>query len=373
MIRVSRSIEKLIPYKPGKPIEETQREYGLTKVVKLASNENPLGMSPKAIEALHAKENEYHLYPDAMSFTTLQAVAKAWNYDVREVTLGNGSNELIDLLIRVLCEPGVDSVAYPKYSFVAYGVCANGNRAQIFESAVDADLKPDLSQLAELVLKEKSIRLVFLANPNNPTGHLIRKTELKEFLKKVAPKPDLFVVIDEAYVEYITDAEFESASVLRKEFPFVLQLRTFSKVYGMGGVRLGSLLAPEELIGLINRVRNPFNVSVVAQVAGAAAVGDTDFIKKTLALNQQQLPILVKGLTQLGFKVFPSQVNFVLVELQKPQIQLDAQTVYIECLKRGLILRPVANYGLHNHLRISVGSESENSFALEVLNSVLKV
>lgn len=364
-MRVSSEIKNLVPYKPGKPISETQREYGLSKVIKLASNENPLGPSPKALEAIRKHLADLHRYPDPAGFDLIQKTSKAWGMAPTHLALGNGSNEIIDLLIRIFCEPGEKILTTDK-AFVAYPICAQAARVQTLKVPLKPDFTMDLDAMADIALKDSSVRLVFLPNPNNPTGTYVGKQAIANFMERVGQRPDLLIVFDEAYNEFVRAADYASGQLWMKDYPSVVVIRTFSKVYGLAGLRLGVMLAQPEVIDLYHRVRNPFNTNELAQVAAIAALDDEDYIKKSQQLTWDGLDQIYLGLENLGLKYLPSQANFVLFDTQR-----EAQPVYEQLLRKGLILRPVGNYGLPNHLRWTVGLADENQIILEALKEVL--
>jgi len=334
-VKVSSEILSLVPYKTGKPISEAQREYGLKSVVKLASNENPLGPSPKAIEAVEKALKNQNLYPDPSCYELVHLISQKWSISSKKVAIGNGSNEIIDLLIRIFCEPGEDLEAMAQF---------------LVES-------PDKGR----------VRIVFIPNPNNPTGSYVGREAVRQFLEKVKDLPDLLIVFDEAYNEFVRAKDYSSAQDFMTQFPNVLVIRTFSKAYGLAGFRLGVLLAPDFVVDLFNRVRNPFNVNDLAQVAARAALSDDDFLKRTQEVTWLGLDQIYQGLNDLGLKYVPSQGNFVLFDTQRDVVQVNEAL-----LKRGVILRPVMNYGFQTHMRMSVGTHEENQKALQALLEVLK-
>lgn len=364
-MRVSSEIKNLIPYKPGKPISETQREYGLSQVIKLASNENPLGPSPKALEAIRHHLENLHRYPDPAGYELIQKISKAWKVAPSHVALGNGSNEIIDLLIRIFCEPGEKILTTDK-AFVAYPICAQAARVETVRVPLRSDYTMDLEGMANLALKDPKIRIVFLPNPNNPTGTYVGRKEIADFMEKVGHRPDLLIVFDEAYNEYVRAADYASGQEWMKDHPSVVVIRTFSKVYGLAGLRLGAMLAQPEVIDLYHRVRNPFNTNELAQVAAIAALDDVEFIKNSQKLTWDGLDQIYRGLQDLELKFLASQANFVLFDTER-----DASQVYELLLRQGLILRPVGNYGLPKHLRWTVGLADENQLILGALKEVL--
>jgi histidinol-phosphate aminotransferase len=365
---VSAQILNLVPYKPGKPIAETQREYNLTEVVKLASNENALGPSPAAIKAMEKWIKEQHIYPDPSSYELVQKLSQKWSIPVNRIGIGNGSNEIIDLLIRIFCEPG-DSILTSQAAFVAYQVCAQAARVQVRTVPLKEPLTLDLQAMADDFFQNstKKIKLVFIPNPNNPTGTCVGAKEVDQFLQRLGNRDDVLLVFDEAYTEFVRDPEFKEALSFQSQYNNVIVIKTFSKVYGLAGLRLGALVAPEYVLELYNRVRNPFNVNSLAQAAGVAALDDEGYIKMSQKMVWNGLDFWEMNLQRLGLKYFPSQANFILVDLNR-----NAQACFEYLLRLGVILRPVANYGFPNYIRISIGLESENQKALAAIEKMLK-
>jgi histidinol-phosphate aminotransferase len=363
-VKVSRDILSLTPYQPGKPIAEAKRELGLDSIYKLASNENPLGASPNALKAIEAELNQVHRYPDATAFGMLQAFSKHVRLPATEIAFGNGSNELIDLLIRIYCEPG-DAIATSAAAFIAYKICAQAARVRTVETPLRADGTFDLSALRDAVENDSRIRLIFIANPNNPTGTYTGRKELEALLAFCATR-EVLVVLDEAYVEFVRAKDYVSGLELRAKFPGLVVLRTMSKVYGLAGLRVGFAIAQTEVVDLIQRVRNPFNVNSLGQVATVAALADQSHVKKVCELTWQGLDFLAREIETLGLKFYPSQANFLLVDCGQ-----DSEKLFSALLRKGVIVRPVKNYGFPTHLRISVGTDVENRAAITALKAVL--
>lgn len=366
-MKVSAEILNLIPYKPGKPIAETQREYGLKEVIKLASNENPLGPSPKAIEAVKLFLMQQHRYPDSVGYELVQKISEVWRVPASQVALGNGSNEIIDLLIRIYCEPG-DSILTSESAFIAYQVCAQAARVRVRTVPLRSDLTMDLKAIADYFFRNPTmnIRMIFIPNPNNPTGTLVGGEELDEFLVRLGNRDDVLLVFDEAYTEFVRDKNFKEAARFYKDYSNVLVLKTFSKVYGMAGLRLGALLAPEYVLEYYNRVRNPFNINDLAQVAGISALEDEEYIANSQKTVWEGLDYFYKELTRLKLPYYPSQANFVLFDTKR-----NAEQAYVNLLKKGLILRPVQNYGFKTFLRMTVGKMEENKKAIIAIEKML--
>ncbi|WP_374029856.1 histidinol-phosphate transaminase [Bdellovibrio bacteriovorus] len=367
-MKISPEILNLVPYKPGKPISETQREYGLTTVYKLASNENPLGPSPKAMAAVKEALARQNLYPDPSHYELLQTISKEWGFPTKQLAIGNGSDELIDLLTRIFCEPK-EGVLTSVAAFNAYEVSAQANRAAILRVPLTKDYRFDLPKIADYFFAhpEQNIRLIFVSNPNNPTGTFATKNEMEAFFEKVGNRDDVMIVFDEAYNEFVRDPQYVSAQKYINKYKNLIVLRTFSKIYGLAGFRLGAMIAPPEVVEVFNRVRKPFNVNDLAQVAANAALQDKEFIERSQQICWKGLDYFYKKLEELGLPYIPSQGNFVMFDTLR-----DAAKVNEALLRRGIIMRPLLNYGFKTHLRLSVGLEHENEAALQALAEVLK-
>lgn len=367
-MKISPEILNLVPYKPGKPISETKREYGLSTVYKLASNENPLGPSPKALEAVKKVLNEQSFYPDPSHYNLLQTLSQEWGVEKDRLAIGNGSDELIDLLTRIYCEPG-SGVLTSEAAFNAYEVSAPANRAKIHKVPMAPGYKFDLPAIAEYFLNnpQLDIRLIFVSNPNNPTGTYVNKTEVEQFLEKLGNRDDVMIIFDEAYNECVRASDYASAQNYINKYSNLIILRTFSKIYGLAGFRVGAMVAPVETVEIYNRVRKPFNVNDLAQVAANAAVQDKEFIERSRQICWKGLDYFYKKLEELGLPYILSQGNFVMFDTLR-----DAAKVNEALLRRGIIMRPLLNYGFKTHLRLSVGLEHENEAAMQALAEVLK-
>jgi len=366
-VKVSPEIVSLIPYKPGKPISETQREYGLTKVIKLASNENPLGPSPKAVAAIKNLLQDLHRYPDPSAYELIHTLSKKWNFPVSQLGLGNGSDELIDVLVRIYCEPG-DGVLTSEAAFSAYEISAQANRAKVHRVPLRPGFKFDLKALGDYFFShpEARIRLIFIANPNNPTGTYAPRSEVEEFLSRLGNREDVLVIFDEAYNEFVRAQDYANADGFIRKYKNVIALRTFSKIYGLAGLRLGAMVAPGEVVEVFNRVRKPFNVNDLAQVAAVAALQDSEFIAASQQIVWKGLDYFYEKLQKMGLPFIESQGNFVMFETLR-----DASLVNEALLRKGIIMRPIKNYGFPTHLRLSVGTEEENEAAMVALEEVL--
>jgi histidinol-phosphate aminotransferase len=367
--QVPEYIRSLAPYVPGKPIEETQREFKLKRVIKLASNENPLGPSPKALAALRGQLRELHRYPDSSAFHLKAALGRHLKVEPGAILVGNGSNDVIDMLVRTFCVPG-DAIATAQAAFVAYRICAQIHGVRTLEAPLTRDLRFDLPAIARLVREDARTKIVFIANPNNPTGTHVTGDELRAFLREVSRLRggSVLVALDYAYWEYVTARDLPDAMELYREFPNVVVLRTFSKAYGLAGLRVGYGVARPELVGVMEKIRQPFNLNSLALVAATAALGDRAFVARARKANGEGLRFWQAQLRKLGIPFWPSQGNFLLADVQAGMGRRGVD-VYQGCLRRGVIFRPVANYGLHGALRISIGTKAENAYAARALGA----
>lgn len=360
-------VRALHPYLPGKPISELEREYGVSNIVKLASNENPLGPSPKAVAAIKKALDEMHLYPDGGGFALKQKLSGRLGVDPAWITLGNGSNDVLDLMCRAFLTPDHEAV-HSEYAFAVYpiGVQAVNAVARV-APANPADheqpLGHDLDAMAALV--NERTRLVFIANPNNPTGSWVNEAALRKFVENL-PETTL-VVVDEAYFEYVTEPTYPNAMPWVNEFPNLVVSRTFSKIYGLAGLRVGYVVSRPEVADAINRVRHPFNVNSLALVGAEAALDDDDFLIRSRDNNAKGMQQLAAGLDELGLKHAPSVGNFLLVDMEQP-----VAPFYEALLRHSVIVRPVGNYGLPNHLRMTIGRPEENQQLLDALKDCLQ-
>jgi len=370
-IQVPEYIRTLVPYVPGKPIEETQREFKIKRVVKLASNENPLGPSPKAIVALKAALSDVHRYPDASAWKLKQTLSKHLATSVDSLIAGNGSNEVIDFLIRTYCVPG-DAIVTSKAAFIAYRICAQIHGVGTLEAPLDERLRFDLPALTGLVREYDRAKIVFVANPNNPTGTYVTEAELRSFLDDVIKirGGSVLVALDYAYWEYVTAKDLPDPMKLLRDYPNVVVMRTFSKVYGLSGLRVGYGVANPDIIQSLEKVRQPFNMNSLGLAAAEAAVGDKAFVEKSRKNNREGMKFWEDNLKAMGIPSWPSQGNFLLADVSKG-LGKRGGDVYLSCLKRGVIFRPVANYGMIHALRISIGTPEENRIALAALSAEL--
>ena len=357
-------ISSLVPYPPGKPIEETEREFGITGVVKLASNENPLGPSPKAVAAVRESLASLHLYPDGSHFNLKKALAERLGCTSAELCIGNGSNEFIDLLPRVFVGRGRNLVTH-QAAFVIYKLCAQLQGVDCIEVPIDDKL--DVSVDAILAAVNSDTRMVMLANPNNPTGNFLNADEIDRLATELG-KRQILLVLDYAYWEYVTDKSIPDPMAVYRKHPHVVVLRTFSKVYGLAGVRVGYLIGDRKVTSMIERARQPFNVSNLALAAAVAALSDNDHLERSVKLNAESKAELARTLARYPVRVYPSQGNFMLVDMKRPSKEL-----YTEFLKCGVIIRPIANYGFPTFFRISAGLPAENQKLFAAMTSLFGV
>jgi len=349
------------PYIAGKPIEETKRQLGLKEVIKLASNENPFGPSPKAISAMKKCLGGVNRYPDSQSYFLKKRLARHFGLDPANFVLGNGSDELIDVLIKTLVEPD-ESIITSDTTFLEYGIIAQTNDRKVKKAPLRY-FKYDLAAMLKLV--DKKTKLVFIANPNNPTGTYVTKYEVAEFLNAL-PK-SVVVVFDEAYDTFIDVDDYPDSLSYFKRKKNIIILKTFSKAYGLAGLRLGYAIADAELVSYLERVRQPFNVNILAQAAGLAAIEDKKFLKKTRQLTLEGKDFIYQALSEMGLGYLPSVANFILVDVGK-----DGLEVFKSMLKFGVIVRDMKQYGLNNFIRVTIGTQKENERFVRVLKKVLR-
>ncbi len=358
-------IQALQPYLPGKPVAELEREYGITDAVKLASNENPFGPSPLALAAAREVLEDLSRYPEGSGWLLAGRLAGLHGLERDRVTLGNGSNDVLDIIARVFLTPAHEAV-FSQYAFAVYPIAvqAAGAKARI-APAHDGSKGPayghDLDAMYALVGPDT--RLVFIANPNNPTGTWLESNALEAFISSLPA--DVMVVVDEAYFEYVDKPGYPDASAWLQRFPNLIVTRTFSKAYGLAGLRVGYALSHPQVADLLNRVRQPFNVNMVAQAAALAALDDSEYLQHVVQRNREGMQQLLAGFGRLGLPYIESAGNFVAVETGRGLQRYEA------LLQRGVIVRPIANYGMPDHLRVTVGRADENARLLAALEQVL--
>ncbi len=358
------NVLNMVPYSPGKPIEEVKRELGLETVIKLASNENPMGPSPRAMEAIRGAVADLNLYPDGAGYGLKHAISKRFGVPAYSIVLGNGSDEIIQNIGLIFLGNPTDEVIAATPSFSRYEAVARLADCKIVNVPLNNGLRHDLKAMAAAVTS--NTKLIFIANPNNPTGTIVTKTEFDAFMADV---PDsVTVILDEAYYEFACQAPDYLSSI-----PYILAgrnvvgLRTFSKAYGLAGLRVGYGFVPSWIEDPINRARLTFNVNNLAQLAGVAALADDDHVRRTMANNAKGLDILVKGLQEEGATVPPSHTNFVFADIHR-----QARPVFDALLRKGIIVRPGDIFGTPTYLRITVGTEAENHAFVEAFRSVMR-
>jgi histidinol-phosphate aminotransferase len=349
-----KSVMHITPYIPGKPIEEVQREYGVRDVVKLASNENPLGPSRLAVKAISKKLGALNLYPESGAFYLRRALAKHLKIKENTLIFGNGSNELLHLIAEAFVSPG-DEVMFSALSFVVYPIAtdlAGGTAIQIPHKNFSHDIDGFIKRLSP------GTKLIYICNPNNPTGTFISKEEFEKLMSAVSPKT--IVALDEAYFEYVQDKNFPDGIKYLSKYPNLIVLRTFSKVYGLAGARIGYAAADPDIIEIIERIRAPFNASTPAQAGAEAALKDGAHIKKTLKTNSEGKSYLYSELKKLGIEFVPTQGNFIFVKFMS-----NCKVVFEELLKKGVIIRPQFD----NYARITIGAMAENRKLIKALKT----
>ncbi len=355
------SVAGLAPYQPGKPIEELQRELGIDEPVKLASNENPVGPSPLAIEAIKAALPELNRYPDGASYALVRKIAERHGVAPEQVFPASGSVEVINLLGFLFLRPGLNSV-YSEHSFAIYplATAAAGGEHKVVKTS--DGFAHDLEAMAAAI--DANTRIVFLGNPNNPTGTIYRRAEWKRFLERVPEH--VVIVADEAYFEFVRDGQYPDSLQDHDDQRLIITLRTFSKIFGLAGIRVGYAVARPDIIQMLHNVRQPFNVTSLAQVAAVAGMDDTAHLARTLQVNAEGMDYLEAEFKRLGLSFVPSHANFILVEVG------DGRAVYDGLLRKGVIVRPMNGYGYPHHVRISVGLPEENRRLIAALSEVTR-
>lgn len=359
-VKPRETVNRVHPYKPGKPETEVQRELGLRKVVKLASNENSLGPSPKAVAAMREALGEVFRYPEGSGYYFAHALADKFRLSFDHIILGNGANDLLELVVKTFAGPG-DNVISGRPSFIMYEIAARIMEAE-YRPLPLRDNRFDLPAMAGAA--DERTRVVLLANPNNPTGTIVTRAELDAFLEALPPR--VLVVLDEAYFDFVTAPDYPDGLDYVREGRPVMAMRSFSKNYGLAGLRLGWGAAVPEIVSAMHRLRQPFNVNRLAQVAGVAALEDDEHLARSQKLVVEGRAQLYAGLDRLGMAYVPSEANFVLVDLGR-----EALPTFQELMKLGVIVRPMAGWGLANALRVSVGTAAENEAFLDAFEKVL--
>ena len=350
-------IRDLAPYEPGKPIEELERELGIRDSIKLASNENPLGPSPKAVEAMREAAGEIHRYPDGASFELRRRLAERLGVDGRQLVFGTGADEVLELIAKTLIGPG-DEVVYGWPSFAMYPIVVKGMGGTGVAVPLRSDFVHDLDAMLEAVTPQT--RVMMLCNPNNPTGTSVGAEEFERFVARLPE--DIVLAVDEAYFEFVRRPDFPDVTRLMRTRPGTLVLRTFSKVYGLAGIRIGYGIADLELASYLERARHPFNVNRLAEVAALAALEDDEHARRTVELNRSGIEYLTEELGRMGIETWPSDANFILAR--------TGEDVYQRLLEVGVIVRPMKGFGLTEHVRISIGLAEENERLVKSLAAI---
>ncbi|MBV1911180.1 MAG: histidinol-phosphate transaminase [Kangiellaceae bacterium] len=353
-------IQKLHPYLAGKPVSELERELGISNIVKLASNENPIGLSEQVKIAIEKEFTDGCRYPDANGHYLKAAISEKIDVSPNQITLGNGSNDVLEMIAKVYVQSHHE-VIFAQHAFCVYPIVAQSLGATLVEVPAK-EWGNDLPKMLEAITDKT--RMIFVANPNNPTGTWLGESELKAFVRKV-PK-NVIVVIDEAYTEYVTDDSIPNTIEWLSEFENLVVTRTFSKAYGLASLRLGYAVTSEEICGLLNRVRQPFNVNSFSLAAGIAVLNDEAYLQKAIEVNKGGMQQLIGNCEELDLKYIPSAGNFLTVDMGQ-----NAMPIYQKLLLKGVIVRPVANYSMPNHLRISIGLEFENQKYVDSLTQIL--
>ncbi len=361
VIKPNEFVKDLIPYVPGKPVEELERELGIRDAIKIASNENPVGPSPLAIRAVAESLSKINRYPDGDAFYLKHKLAERLGVKPENLVFGNGSNEVIEIVARTFMKPDNEAVM-GEFAFIVFPIVTQAVGAKAIISPMP-DLTHNLRDMFERITPKT--KAVFIANPNNPTGTMVKRDEVEWFLDRIPP--GVIVVIDEAYCDYIDDPEYPDSLNYHSLGKPVVTVRTFSKIYGLAGLRIGYGVASEEMISYMNRVREPFNVNSLAQVAAFAALDDREHVKRSKEINREGLKYLTKELKKINLPFAPSFTNFILVDLER-----DSLPVYNALLKEGVIVRPVGGYGLKTHVRVTVGLPEENEKFIKAIKKVLE-
>ncbi|MBU1049337.1 histidinol-phosphate transaminase [Candidatus Bipolaricaulota bacterium] len=355
-------LDSIKPYIPGKPIEDVKREYGLDDVIKLASNENPRGVSPKALLAMKEALIRLNHYPDGSGYEFRSALAKHFDVSMEQVAIGNGADDLILELSMAYLEDG-DEVVVSRSSFPMYDIYASAMRAVMVKTPLTHDLGIDLDAMAQAITDRT--KLIYVCNPNNPTGTMVSADAVDAFIHRVPE--NVLIVLDEAYAEMVDSNDYpDSLAYVREGRKNVFVLRTFSKVYGLAGIRIGYGFGHPDIVATLFRIKPPFNVNVLAQVAGMAALQDADFVAKSVSDNKAGREYLYSEFDRLGIAYAPSHTNFVLMKVGGKALEVQQ-----ELLKRGVIIRPCGGYDLPEHLRVSIGAMDQNKRFIDALRGIL--
>lgn len=353
-------VQKLTPYQPGKPIDELERELGIKNIIKLASNENPLGPSTQVLQAIEKVKPDLCRYPDGNGFTLKSALCEHLSVSADQITLGNGSNDVLELIARAYLAPG-DEAVFSQYAFAVYPISTQAVGATPVVAPAK-DWGHDLNAMLDCITDKTKV--VFIANPNNPTGTWFGKSQWQAFMQKVPES--VLVVLDEAYIEYVENDDALNGLDYLNQYNNLIVTRTFSKAYGLAALRVGYSLSHSQVANVLNRVRQPFNVDSFALAAATAALNDVNYLQRSRDMNRRGMTQLETGFDRLGLKYIPSMGNFITVFFEQ-----DGGLLYQKLLHEGVIVRPVGNYGLPKALRISIGKPEENQRLLDALERVL--
>ena len=361
MFRFNENIRAITPYSPGKPVKEVEREMGISNSIKLASNENAWGFSPKVRTAMEEAIKEANIYPDGNSFYLREKIAKFANVNINNVLAGNGSNEVIEIIMRTVLNER-SNVVSSQYAFSVYKIVTELCNAE-YRATKAKNYRFDVDAI--IAACDKNTAIILVDNPNNPTGTYIPFSDMIKIMD-FAEKNDILLIADEAYYEYVRTEEYKSMMSVWGKYKNLIVSRTFSKVYGLCGLRVGYAIAHEDVIKYANIVREPFNVNLVAQHAALAALDDQIFVKEVIDRTHQGIDYITKELNSIGLKYLETQCNFVLIEFPT-----DGKEFFNKLLKEGIIVRPMAGYGLNNHLRLTVGTAEQNKKAIAAIRKVL--
>ena len=363
----TKGVQQLTPYQPGKPVEELERELGITNSIKLASNENPLGPSPLAVEAMANILPSINYYPDGGGFVLSTKLAQKHQLDVSNITLGNGSNDILELVTRAFLTP-LHSAVFSEYSFAVYPIVvqAVGATAKVAKAFSESHQSMPLGHDPDALLSQidENTRIIFIANPNNPTGTWLSPATLEELFSNI--RPDIIIVLDLAYTEYMDEKLKPPINQWLEKFPNLVVTQTFSKVYALAGLRMGYSMSNPEIADILNRVRQPFNTNMLAQAAALASLDDNEHVLKSVKMNNAGKTFLQNAFTEMGLNYLPTMGNFISVNVKQ-----DGLALYQKLLQKGVIVRPVANYAMPDYLRITIGTKQQNERFIETLKQCL--
>lgn len=352
-------ISSLTPYQPGKPVEELERELGITSSIKLASNENPLGPSPNSLQVMHDALANLHIYPDGSCYELKEALARQLSVDTRQITVGNGSENILEIIGKAYLQSG-DTAVISQYAFLTIPLIVQSFGAKV-NTAAAVNWSHNIDNMLNAI--DDNTRVLFLVNPNNPTGTYTNQKEFTKLMNSVPPH--IIVVLDEAYSEYITAPDYPDALTFLAHHPNLIISRTFSKAYGLAGLRIGYAVSSLEIADILNRARLPFNVNTLAAKAAVAALHDTDHVRKTVELNNHGMQQMIAGLRKLKLDFIPSLANFIAIDVE------DGPAVYQKLLLEGVIVRPLKAYDMPRHIRVTIGTEEQNQRFLTSIEKVL--